>query len=201
MNRVMLESFDRSLAERLEDTEDAAIVERLKAEAFEAGYASGWEDAIASDKTARMQLEAEFERNIQNIAFSFGEAVTQVRGELRDFLAALIEQFLPAIAPEVLREHVRTELLTIGENLTDVPIEVVTSPDCNSTVAEMLSTDFAMDIHLVEDASLSAGQVYLRLGTREVEVTLEPLMRAVSCQLAALKDPPEPKGDRDVGDG
>lgn len=201
MNRHLLESFDRTLTERLENADDSLLLEKLKAEAYEAGYASGWEDAISSDKTARMQLEAEFERNIQNIAFTFAEAVGQVRGELGDLLTAIVERFLPAIAPDMLREHVRSELMTLGEDLSDVPIEVVTSPDCNSTVAEMLSADFSMEIGLVQDESLSPGQVYLRLGNREVEVTLDPLIKAVSGQLDALKDRPDRKGDPDVSDG
>lgn len=199
MNRhLFLESFDRPATGRLEDKTDSQLFENLKSEAFEAGYTSGWDDAIASDRTSRMQLEAEFERNIQGIAFTFAEAVAQVRAELRTFLSVIVDQFLPEIAPDALRAHIRAELLAIGDELTDLPVEIVVSPDCNSAVAEMLEADFAMDIKLVEEPSLAAGQVYMRLGTREIEINLEPLIRAVSNQLDALKERPENEGDGDA---
>lgn len=195
---LFLESFDRSESGASQKEELSEQVEAIKAQAYEAGYTSGWDDAIASDKTSRLRMEAEFERNIQNLAFTFGEAVTHVRSELRQFLETITDQFLPAIAPDILREHVRSELLRLGEELTDIPVELVASPDCNPTVAEMLKSDFAMEITLVEDADLSEGQVYLRLGAREMEINLEPLMKAVSTQLSALNEEPQEKGDSDV---
>ena len=183
-----LQSFNLPNSEIVTSGADTGAIESIKSEAFEAGYASGWEDAVASDKTARMTLEAEFERNIQNVAFTYGEAVSHIRGELRELLTALIEQFLPATAPDILLAHIKTELLRLGDELTSVPVEVVTSPDCNSAVAKMLSSDFSIDINLIEDHSLSPSQVYLRLGSREVEINLEPLIKAVSSQLEALSN-------------
>lgn len=195
---LFLESFDRSANEALRKEQQSEQVETIKAQAYEAGYTSGWDDAIASDKTSRLRMEAEFERNIQNLAFTFGEAVTHVRSELRQFLETITDQFLPAIAPDILREHVRAELLRLGEELTDIPVELVTSPDCNPTVAEMLKSDFAMEITLIEDPDLSEGQVYLRLGAREMEINLDPLMKAVSAQLAALNQDQQKEGDSDA---
>lgn len=195
---LFLESFDRSESGTPRKEEPNEQLEAVKAQAYEAGYTSGWDDAIASDKTSRLRMEAEFERNIQNLAFTFGEAVTHVRSELRQFLETITDQFLPTIAPDILREHVRSELLKFGEELTDIPVELVASPDCNPTVAEMLKSDFAMEITLIEDADLSEGQVYLRLGTREMEINLNPLMKAVSAQLAALNQDQQQEGVSDA---
>lgn len=195
---TFLQSFDQTASDGFETPTDTERLDAERAKAFEAGYASGWEDAIASDKTSRMHLEAEFERNIQNLAFTFAEAVTHVRGELSDLLSAINDQFLPQTAPDVLKAHIRSELLRIGDDLTEVLVEIVASPDCNATVADMLKSDFSLDIELVEDESLSASQVFLRLGKREVEINLEPLIRAVSTQLDAMKDDLERKGRRHV---
>lgn len=195
---LFLESFDNGAAGAPESKPDETVLEAEKAKAFEAGYTSGWEDAIASDKTARLHLEAEFERNIQNLAFTFAEAVAHVRGELKGLVSAIVDQFLPETATEVLRAHIVSELLKVGDDLTDVMIEVVTSPDCNATVADMLRSDFSLDITLVEDASLAEGQVFLRLGRRELEISLDPLIRAVSGQLAAMNDNLSERGTDDV---
>ena len=194
----ILESFDRSALAKVQDAENQETIEIIKSEAYEAGYTSGWDDAVASDKTSRLQLEAEFERNIQGLAFTFAEAVSHVRAELKNFVAALIDQFFPSIVPELLREHVRAELLRLGEELTEVPVEIVASPDCNPTVAEMLTKDFSMNIQLVEDAALAPGQVYLRLGSREMEIDLDPLMRAVSSQLEAMNSNVDHQGGKNA---
>ncbi|MEL7203896.1 MAG: hypothetical protein AAGL19_06995 [Pseudomonadota bacterium] len=193
-HHTFLESFDHSATEAIKGAADTDALEAEKAKAFEAGYASGWDDAIASDKTSRLHLEAEFERNIQNLAFTFAEAVTHVRSELEELLNAIIDHFLPRTAPEALKAHIRSELLQMGDDLTEVKVEIVASPDCNATVADMLKSDFSLDIQPIEDASLAAGQVFLRLGKREVEVNLEPLIRAVSGQLAAMNEGLEGKG-------
>ncbi len=192
-----LESFDGTLESRLRETQEEAL-EALKSAAYEQGYASGWDDAIASDKTSRLKLEAEFERNIQGLAFTFSDAVTHVREELRELVEALMHQLLPGIAPDLLREHIRSELLKYGDELTDLPVELVASPDCNPTVAQMLKSDFSMDIRIIEDASLAEGQVYLRLGRRELEIDLAPLLRAITLQLQAIDAGSEEEGDTDV---
>lgn len=181
-----LETFDglsQSSTPREQDTE---LIDAARAEGFEAGYESGWEDAIASDKTSRIRMAAEFERNIQGLAFTFSEAVAHVRGELRNFLGEIVDTFLPAIAPEALRSHIKAELQQLGEAQMDAPVEIVTSPDCNQTISEMLKSDFSFDVSLVEDTTLSAGQVFVRLGSRELEFDLDPLIEAISVQLRAI---------------
>lgn len=190
-----LETFSQSPGPPSAPPEAQDLMEAARAEGYEAGYASGWDDAIASDQTSRMRMAAEFERNIQNLAFTFAEAVTHVRGELRGFLTDIVDQFFPAIAPEALRGHVAAELLRLGEERMDVPVQIVTSPDCNQMIAEMLKADFSLDVALVEDSSLSPGQVYVRLGAREMEVDLGPLIKAVSSQLKAIGTAPDPKED------
>lgn len=180
-----LESFDVK-AQMSDDRQYQASLEAARSEGYEAGYASGWDDAIASDQTSRMRLEAEFERNVQNLAFTYTEAVSHVREELKGFLTEIIDTFFPAITPFALREHIRCELQKIGEEISDAPIEIVTSPDCNTVVSDMMTSDFSMPIRLVEDTSLSAGQVYLRLGSKEVDVDLGTLVSAVSNQLKAI---------------
>ncbi|MGR3514761.1 MAG: hypothetical protein ACU0GG_18535 [Paracoccaceae bacterium] len=184
---VFLESFDHGASQGPSNEAEARLLDAEKAKSYEAGYASGWDDAIASDKTARLHLEAEFERNIQNLAFTMAEAVTHVRNELGVLLTAITEQLLPKTATDVLCAHIHSELMQLGDDLTEVRLELVASPDCNPTVADMLKSDFSFEIDLVEDQSLSQGQVFLRLGQREIEIDLEPLTRAISGQLAAIR--------------
>ena len=133
--------------------------------------------------------EAEFERNIQNLAFTYNEAVDRVRGELKTFVGALLNSFLPEMTSDLLREHVRAELLKLADELIDVPIEIVTSPDCAGLIGEMLQSDFSLKVELAEDESLAPSQVFVRVAEREVEVNLAPLLGALKDQFEAVSKP------------
>ena len=172
---------------------DSSEIEQIRSQTFEAGYASGWEDAKASENEARQRVEAEFERNIQNLAFTYNEAVDRVRGELKSFVAALIDGFFPDIVPDLLREHVRAELLRVADEFVEVPLEIVTSPDCTELIEEMLQSDFSMKIELTTDDNLARRQVFIRIAERELEIDLSPLLGALKQQFNAIQQPVEGK--------
>lgn len=160
--------------------------EKIKAAAFEAGYSSGWEDAKDAERNGTQRIEAEFERNIQSLTFTYHEAVDRVRGELSRFLEELVDVLIPALVPELVREHLRAELLNIADPLLEPPVEIVVSPDCRDWVETMLGDDFSLDIAVVEDHELVAHQVYLRTGNCETEVNMAPLISKLKSQLSAL---------------
>ncbi len=161
-------------------------VEKERSDSFDLGYASGWEDAQKSLTEAQQRIEAEFERNIQNLVFTYSEAVDCVRGELKNFISAIIEGFLPEIVPDLTREHVRNELLKIADDLVEAPVEIVTAPDSKALLEGLLERDFALSIGLVEDAKLAPRQVYIRIAEREIEVNVAPMIEALRSQLHAI---------------
>lgn len=164
----------------------AVDVEKERSQSFDLGYASGWEDAQKSSKEAQQRIEAEFERNIQNLVFTYSEAVDSVRGELKTFISAIIEGFLPEIVPDLTREHVRNELLKIADDLVEAPVEIVTAPDSRALLESLLEKDFSLSIGLVEDATLAPRQVYIRIAEREIEVNIAPVIEALRSQLQAI---------------
>lgn len=186
----LLETFEAR--SRPADTPPGSVdpkeVETIRTEAFESGYASGWEDAKQADTEARQRVEAEFERNIQNLVFTYSEAVDCIRGELKTFLSAVVEGFLPEIVPDLTREHVRSELLKIADDLIEAPVEIVCSPDSVPLLEELLHSNASLDIRLVEDGSLAARQVYIRIAEREIEVNVAPLIDALRAQLRAVAE-------------
>lgn len=187
---TFLESFDTAKPAHPSSPaqESNPASETARTNAYEEGYASGWDDAIASDKTARNRVDAEFERNIQKLAFSYNEALERTRSELKNFVEAVLDQFIPPLLPSLLKEHVRSELTRIAEESIDVPVELVASPDCSSLIQELLEADFPLDIKFVEETSLATGQVFVRMQDREVSVHLSPLVEALEAQFKALQD-------------
>ena len=99
----ILETFDgrESVSASPQGAAETVDVEKEKSQSFDLGYASGWEDAQKSLTEAQQRIEAEFERNIQNLVFTYSEAVDCVRGELKTFISAIIEGFLPEMVPDL----------------------------------------------------------------------------------------------------
>ncbi len=177
---------------------DPDELEALRKQSFEAGYASGWDDAKAADAEARKRVDAELERNIQGLAFTYSEAVDRVRSELETFVSSLITSFIPDLTPELLREHVRTELIRLADEFVEVPLEIVAAPDCAELLGDMLRSDFSMEVELVTDPHLAPQQVFVRSRTREIEVDLAPLLGALREQFKAIQQNEEIANQREA---
>lgn len=160
--------------------------EQLRARAYEAGYASGWEDAARATEERTARIDAEFERCVQDLGFTFHEAVTQLRGELAVLLDALVEQFFPAMLPTLLRETAREEIARMAEGLLDPKIEIVAAGETLEVLRD-LAAEHGGDIEFFEEPSLGANQAFVRIGGREVAIDFAPLVATLREQLAALK--------------
>ena len=89
------------------------------------------------------------------------------------------------------REHVRSELLKMADDLVEAPIEIMTSPESRPLLEELLEKDFPLNIGLVEDATLAERQVYIRIAEREIEIDVAPLVKALRTQLEAVVETKE----------
>lgn len=191
--RDMLETFDAATTSSTKIVPAAAdaSLEAVRAAAFEAGYASGWDDAKAADDQARNRVQAEFERNVEAISFTYHEAVDRVRSELKTFVEVLLSEFLPDVLPLALREHVRAELLSAAESQIELPVQIVVSPNCRKLVSELAEGDFAVGIEVIEDESLAENQVFVRISGNEKDVNLAPLVSELKFQLRAMTEQTE----------
>lgn len=165
----------------------AAEIEAIRQKGYEEGYSSGWDDATASEAEAHRRVDAELERNIQNLAFTYNEAVDRVRAELKSFVSALVDGFFPDLVLDLTREHVRAELVRMADAHVEAPLEIVTSPDAFEVLQNMLKNDFSLEIELVADSNLAPRQVFVRSHVREIEVDLSPLLSALREQFDAIQ--------------
>ena len=188
--RTLLETFELASVTDPQAPNNAPDpkAEDIRAVAFEAGYASGWDDAKSADDQARKRVQAEFERNVEAISFTYHEAVDRVRSELKEFVDALLLEFLPEILPIALREHLRAELLSIAESQTNLPIEIVMSPNCSELVLEFIGEELAAGIEVIKDASLASNQIFVRIAENEKEINLTPLVSELKFQLSAMSE-------------
>lgn len=163
----------------------------MKKAAFEDGYASGWDDARQADDAARAHIVAEFERCLQDMAFTYHEAVGQVRAEIVPLVDAILEQFLPPLLPNLLRESVREEILKHAEDHLSPAIELQAATGTAELFDELLSDRSDLQITVKEEPSLGPNQAFVKIEHREVLVDFEPLLALARSQLDALRDTPK----------
>ena len=189
--RVLLEEFrlpDSAVRARTLSAEPvtATELEVIRSSAFEAGYASGWEDAGKASTEQKFRIDAEFERCVQDLGFTFHEAVTQLRGELGTLMLAVTDQFIPEILPDLVRATIREEILKLGDSTLHPVVELVASPNTVEIFEDILPETTQMEIRVVAEPSLGPNQAFLRFADQEIAVDFEPLLKTLREQLAAF---------------
>lgn len=185
----LLETFDgKAVKAKAADPEVEALVQKTREAAFEAGYASGWEDANKASTESRQRIEAEFERNIQSLSFTYNDAVERVRSELTGLVTSLLNEFIPQTVPLNFREKIRNEILKVADDALNAPIEIVTSENCRQIVEQLLEDCVGIDAAIIEEPSLSQNQAFIRIGAREVEIDFLPLLDALKSQFEAIQN-------------
>jgi flagellar assembly protein FliH len=148
-------------------------VEEQKLQSFEDGYKSGWDDALAAQKTMRSDITAEFGRNLQEASFSYHEARTALARELRSVMEPILCDLLPKVAQETLAAHVIDEISALTQQTLDRQIEVAVHPGRLQSMESVCSDELSQPFTIVEDDTLLEDQVFLRVGASEREVNFE----------------------------
>ena len=167
---------------------DLEQIEERNLESFENGYKSGWDDAVAAQETTRANVTAEFGRNLQEISFSFHEARAALAKELRNVLEPVLTALLPKIAGEALAAHVLDQIDEISREAMERRVEIAVSPQRIMSMQTLFEDILKDPFEIVADDTLSADQVFIRIGTEEREIDFEPWLQAVRDALASHFD-------------
>lgn len=170
------------------ETAQAEQDESVRLQAYEEGYAAGWEDAASAHADARAEREAEVARHLQVLALGYHEARQHVLRSLEPLLAEVATRLLPATAREALGPTVLDALMPLAERMADTPPVLRTSPEARSAVERFLAVQTGLPLQIVEDATLSEGQVMISRGEAEARVDLEAATAAVTAAIRAYFD-------------
>jgi len=178
--RLKLEVFENAgAAPARTDTVvlDTGSLEEAKLDAFETGYAAGWEDAIAAQGEEQSRLRADLARNLQALSFSYAEARSHILQALEPLMEEMVARLLPPLARESFCPLLLETLIPLAGKLADTPVTLVINP-CNRVAVETaLARETALPLAIEEEGSLGEGQAYLRSGRLETRLDLD---RAVS---------------------
>jgi flagellar assembly protein FliH len=177
----LLEDFDVAEAHPdLSDPDQDEAQEELRLAVFEQGYSAGWEDAIAAHADDHARATGALARSLQDISFSYHEALGQMAVSIEPLLRALIDTVLPAALSATLGEHLVEQIARMAGDRAAQPVEVVVPAGAGAAVRSVLDRDLAMPVRVVEDPTLDPGRAYIRLGRAEREVDCDHLLAALA---------------------
>ena len=174
-----LESFDSAFVEAVE-TSTTSSTEEAWLEVFEKGYKDGWEDALRASQQKEEKSKAELASNLSDLSFTYQEAKSAVLKEVRPLFEILICKFMPSIGGELLARSLLDQLNEMASEQADIGVEVVVSPgNCNS-ISDILKEPVGLSVKVVQDATLSDAQAFLRFGATEQFIDLDGAFEQMS---------------------
>jgi flagellar biosynthesis/type III secretory pathway protein FliH len=183
--RLRLEVFcEPALAEDAVLTREEA--EERALEAFEKGYAQGWDDAARAYQDNDSRTRAEIASHLQALSFGFIEAREHVTASLGPLLRAMVDKVLPGLAEHALVHAVLRRLHEAGSHLADTPVVLLLHPDARRLITPALDALATVPVTLRDDPDLGPGQIYLRTEAGEecidVDRVLADIRTAVDTQ-------------------
>lgn len=172
-------------------------IEDTRLQAYDAGYAAGWEDAAAAATLDQERITSELANNLQRLAFSFQEARSHVLKSVQPVITHLATHLLPQLAQEVLAPVVLDTVMPLIDELADTPIKVVLNPSARAAVERLLAQAAGLPLLIEEEPTLGEGQVYLRLGDAEHRIDLDQAVRDITAAVHDFFD----YSEKDTRDG
>lgn len=165
------ESFDIK-PDRVDESElvDARNMESERLTAFERGYKAGWDDSVNALSAERKAISADFAANLADLAFTYHEARGHVLRQLESLVTDTFAKVLPDCAKVVLPRLVWDHVNRIAMEAAGAPITVLVAPGSRQVFESMLPIDPGFPVMVVEEPTLTEGQVFIRSQKGELAV-------------------------------
>lgn len=148
---------------------DGAL-EDIRLAAFEQGYAAGWEDAAKAQGEDQARLSAALASNLEDLSFTYQEAVAHLTLAIEPVFRALLDSALPALMQAGFGDIVLAELQQMAQAGLDQPVVIAVPPGAAAAIRPLLAERLAMAVELLEDPALGPGQADLRIGRRACQL-------------------------------
>lgn len=177
----LYENFALTAKQPLEQSQlSEEEIEDSKLASFEAGYSSGWEDALRAHEDSKTAVSAALKDCFDRANLSRDAAFGQFISAAETLIDGIAKQILPAISQEVLGQHVRDIISDFARSAVDKPIVITVSAEDYDSLVKLSADWLPEPAQLKSDASLRGGQADLRLGETETHVDLAEVIAEVS---------------------
>ncbi len=157
--------------------EDALEEQRLAA--FEQGYGAGWEDSVQAQEQNRGQVSAELAKALEDMSFTYHEALTRMTLSLEPMFQSLVHLVLPDCIDRSFAHRLSEQLKDMARTQIDQPIQILVPEGRAAEVEDFLSSDMPQSPRVIEDSSLQPGQARLQVGISRREVDCVDLLSSV----------------------
>ncbi|WP_170401227.1 ABC transporter ATP-binding protein [Ruegeria arenilitoris] len=158
--------------------EDALEEQRLAA--FEQGYSAGWEDAVQAQEQSRGQVSAELAKSLEDMSFTYHEAVTRMTLSLEPMFQSLVKVVLPETLDRSFAARLVEQLADMAREQVGQPMQIFVPTGCGGEVEALLPQDMSAPTRVIEDPALEPGQARLQVGTSQREVDCSGLLASVA---------------------
>ncbi|MFY2824399.1 ABC transporter ATP-binding protein [Ruegeria sp. MALMAid1280] len=158
--------------------EDALEEQRLAA--FEQGYSAGWEDSVQAQEQSRGQVSAELAKSLEDMSFTYHEAVTRMTLSLEPMFQSLVQVILPETLDRGFAARLVEQLAEMAREQVGQPMQIFVPAGRTGEVEVLLPQDLSSPTRVIEDPSLETGQARLQVGTSQREVDCSGLLTSVA---------------------
>lgn len=159
---------------------DDSSLEDEKLQSFESGYKAGWDDAIKAQADDGARLSAEFSQNLQDIAFTYQDAVTKLSKSFEPVFIQVIEKVLPEICKETLAVHIAEQVQKLISDTIAQPVEIVVASTNQAKVKALLTTKLKEPFKLTTTSDIGEHEVFVRVGDTEKQIDFGSIIESVS---------------------
>ncbi|WP_170329685.1 ABC transporter ATP-binding protein [Ruegeria arenilitoris] len=158
--------------------EDALEEQRLAA--FEQGYSAGWEDAVQAQEQSRRRVSAELAKSLEDMSFTYHEAVTRMTLSLEPMFHSLVQVVLPETLDRGFAARLVEQLADMAREQIGQPMQIFVPAGRTDEVEALLPQDLSSPTRVIEDPSLEPGQARLQVGISQREVDCSGLLASVA---------------------
>lgn len=165
-----------------EPAEDPSLLalEDHKLQAFEAGYQAGWDDAVKAKSEEKDKLSAELSQNLQEMNFTYHEALSKLSVSMQPVIDEIIQKLLPELLKNTLGMRIREQIVELIDDQANNPVEIVVAPQNVELVKEVAGNGLKEPFVVVGEETLGAGQAFVRIGNNERQIDLDGVVSGLS---------------------
>lgn len=158
----------------------AEALEDQKLQSFEEGYQAGWDDAVKAQADDKSRVTAQLDQSLQEMSFTYHEALAKLTSAMKPMMEQVVEKLLPSIARETLGAHIIEQITDMVRNSAGHPIEIVVATESRAAIEALVKQELSEPFSLVDEASLSSGQAFVRIGQNEREIDIDSVVDGIS---------------------
>ncbi len=160
--------------------------EDIRLETFEKGYQAGWDDATKALADDQRYVSVDLARNLQDLSFTYHEALTHVTTSIEPLLERMVDAVLPVAAQHSLGVRIISEVMDMVKDRTEGKLILTMSPESRTRLEPLFQTNLPMTATLRDDDSLGQGQVFLKFEQDERNIDLDGLIEDIRAALTGF---------------